>query len=181
MPKALPLINLSDLGAVSFPGLTKAQGNNLAEAAAFCLHLLGHVQGVQLRVTDGAKVSYQITWTNLPNNVAAARNDHQEATEEGAAGLAILLAQRHLGYDVTLRSRKGTGYDYRMRKLGAQGEEVTARFEVSGTLDPPPSEVNRRMNRKIKQVKAHEQPWDDSPAFVMVIEFKTPMARIVES
>ena len=180
MPKALPLIDLSDLGAVSFPGLTKAQGNNLAEAAAFCLHILGHVQGVQLKVTGVVKGSYQITWTNLPNNVEAARNDHQEATEEGAEGLAILLAHRNLGYEVTLRSRKRTGYDYQMRKLGAQGEEISARFEVSGILNPPPGEMNRRTNRKIKQVKAHEQPWDDSPAFVMVIEFKTPMARIVE-
>lgn len=181
MPKALPLINLSDLGAICFPGLTKAKGDNLAEAAAFCLELLGHVQGVQLKVTGVGNRSYQITWPNLPKNVADARNDHQEETEDGAAGLAILLAHRHLGYEVTMRSHKKTGYDYLMRKLGAQGEEITARFEVSGTLNPPPGEVNRRTNLKIKQIKTHEEPGDESPAFVVVIEFKTPMARIVES
>ena len=177
MPDAL---HLSDLGTISFPGLTKAQGNNMAEAAAFLLDLSGHDQRVQLDVTGVKEGSYRVTWPPLPDNVADARNDLQDETEDGASGLAILLALRHMGYEVTLRSRKGAGFDYRMRKEGPQGEESEARFEVSGILNPPAGEVSRRSNRKIKQIKDSEEPGDESPAFVMVIEFKTPSARIDE-
>lgn len=180
MPDLLPVIRLSDLGTRSFDGLTKAQGNDLAEAAAFCLALSGHLQGVQLRVTGVTSGSYQITWKRLPNNIAEARNDHEEATEAGAQGVAILLAQRHLGYEVILRSRKRTGYDYMMRKVGAHGEASTARFEVSGILSGTASDINSRSNRKVKQVKEQEEPGDVTPAFVVIVEFGTPTARIVQ-
>lgn len=180
MSDILPLISLSDLGSRPFDGLTKAQGNDLAEAAAFCLSLSGHHQGVKLNVTGLLSASYQVSWRRLPTNVVQARNDHQEATESGAQGLAILLAQRHLGYEVVLRSRKRTGYDYLMRKAGVRGETITARLEVSGILRGTTSEVKSRCNRKVKQVREHEVPGDVSPAFVMILEFSAPTARIVQ-
>lgn len=178
MPNPLPLIHLSDLFRTRFEVLTPALGENLAEAAAFCLATSGHLQGVHFNVTGVATSHYQVTWSELPENVSAARNDMKEATEDGASGIAILLARVHLGYEVFYRSHQGTGFDYLMREIGSDVDVIPARLEVSGIMKGDHSEIRKRIADKSQQVKRREEPQDERPAFVIVVEFSNPLARI---
>lgn len=178
MSNPLPLIDLSDLFQTQFEGLTHAKGEDLAEAAAFCLATSGHLQGVHINVTGVAPSRYQLTWAELPDNVSAARNDMKEATEDGASGIAILLVLVHLGYEVFYRSHQGTGFDYLMREVGSDSDAIPARLEVSGIMKGDHSEIRKRIAEKSQQVKRREEPQDERPAFVIVVEFSNPLARI---
>ena len=178
MNAVLPLLDLGLLGQAQGPGVSEVKGRELAEAAAFCLSTSGHVQGVNLRVVGVQVGEYQVTWRKLPDNVAAARNDLQEATEDGAMGLAILLVRTHMRYEIMLRARKGLGYDYHIRKLGSDPRCPLTRLEISGILKGSTGDVTRRVNEKVRQVNAGASSGDDSPAFVIVIEFSRPIARI---
>ena len=176
----MPLLDLSGLAEIDALGLTPATGAFLAEAAAVCLEQSGHMQGVSLKVRGKSRATYQLTWAELPPTAAATHNDLQDATEDGAMGLAILLARYHLGYEIVLRSRKGTGYNYVMRKVDSDGSEPSVRLEVSGILKGTARDVTRRVNEKVRQVKTGASIEDDLAAFVMVIEFGLPVARIEE-
>ena len=159
-------------------GVTTAIGTNLAEAAAFCLSKSGHLQGVYLEVTGVNPSSYQVTWPELPDNVSAARGDLKEATEDGASGIAILLARVHLGYEVVFWSHQGTGFDYLMQKIGSDADAIPARLEVSGIMKGNQSQIRGRIAEKSQQVKRGETTRDKRPAFVIVVEFSNPQAGV---
>ena len=89
--------------------------------------------------------------------------------------MAILLARREVGYSVIERSRKGTGFDYWM---GAESElpfERKARLEISGIRKGRNREVNARVKQKLKQI---ERSGDSPAAYVIVVEFGTPLAEV---
>ena len=102
-------------------------------------------------------------------------NDLEEAVEQGAYGLAILLVRHMTGYMVIERSRKGTGFDW---GLGAEDNlfQAKARLEVSGILRGSMRRIRTRVSAKKKQTKTSEHL--RLPAYIVVIEFGTPRARL---
>ena len=138
------------------------------------------MQGVELSVDGELRATFELTWKRLPSNVAAAYRDQSEATEQGAVALAILLARIHLSYEVISRSWKDTGYDYLMRKVGTESAGTIARLEVSGIRQGTGVEINQRVKRKAQQVRSGRSRYGETHAFVVVIEFNTPVARIKE-
>ena len=105
-------LNLNDLGSASIPGVSARLGAALAEAAGVCLESQGHAQGVELRVSGYVSGVYSVDWHPISDRSRRAWNDPDEATEYGAAGVAVLLIERETGYSVIQRSDKGTGVDY---------------------------------------------------------------------
>ncbi|ETW93058.1 MAG: hypothetical protein ETSY2_52085 [Candidatus Entotheonella gemina] len=104
--------------------------------------------------------------------------DEQEATEYGACGIAILIILALTDYTVIRRSRKGTGIDY---WLGYQDTDYpfqdAARLEVSGIRRGNDRVVAARVSQKIRQTK----PSDEAlPAYIVVVEFSRPYARMVK-
>ena len=105
--------------------------------------------------------------------------DSIEATELATTAIAIVLILELTQYTVIERSPIGTGYDY---LLGI--EETTskvlipkARLEVSGIgNETPTNTVKSRVNVKLKQTNKSDST--GFPAFVVVVEFKTPKVRI---
>jgi len=81
-------------------------------------------------------------------------------------------------YTVIERSKKLTGFDY---WLGDKNEKLpfinSARLEVSGILNGNEN-ISKRVNQKLKQT----DPSDNTclPAVVVVVEFGTPTAHMVE-
>ena len=192
----MTVLNLNDLRAGDMPGITSAIGNAMAESSAVCLDSQGHTPGVVLVVRGWVSDRVNLIWT--PATIQARRgwNDLQEATEEAAEGVATLLARWGTGYVVLLRSRKGTGFDYLLGDsnvvdisevekkvtaewapvLGDNSLVVRARFEVSGILRGSENIVKGRTELKLKQVSRS----DDSgiPAYVIVVEFRKPLAEV---
>jgi hypothetical protein len=161
-----------------FPHIPPACGASLAQAVVICLGRQGHVPGVTLTVRGGYTTSVLVGWT-FETTEAMRRfwNDLEEAAEQGAYGLAILLMRLLTGYTVVERSRKGTGFDW---WLGEQDNlfQGKARLEVSGVLRGTARRVSRRVSARKKQTERSDASL--LPATIVVVEFGAPQARVVQ-
>jgi hypothetical protein len=125
------------------------------------------------------QVDANLEWSAPSQQALAAYNDEEFTTEQGAYGVAALLVEE-FGFEVVQRSRKGTGFDY---WLGARDREPNlfqglTRLEVSGIRAGDEAKITQRVRIKLNQTKKS----DDLalPAVVAIIEFSSPIARILE-
>ena len=118
-------------------------------------------------------------WPGVTAQAYRAWQDEEEATEYGASGIAILLANRILGYAVMSRSRKGTGFDYWLGRDTARPPfQDEARLEVSGIRRGDATDVRKRVAEKRRQVASAPS---SLPGFVIVVEFSEPLAKVVDA
>jgi hypothetical protein len=159
------------------PGVSQRIGQRLAEATAFCFECQKHQPGVELIVEGLAATSFKVHWENqITKQIMNSWDDHQEATEAGATGLAFLLILNLTEFTIIRRARKGTGFDY---WLGFKDAELpfqdAARLEISGILKGDAHEMRSRVRKKLKQT----QPTDGVlPAYIVVVEFGSPKSYI---
>jgi len=163
------------------PGLTVAHGQSLAEQAAVCFDHCGHGKGVILNVKGWKDCTYCLICPEVTDQVRRTHNDLQVATEHGAYAVAICTVSDLTGFLIVLRSRKGSGFDYWIgRNHDSDGVclKGKARLEVSGTLRGPTDEVERRLREKCKQTERSDST--GLPAFVVVVQFDEPLAKVVK-
>ncbi len=190
------MLDLNDLDTDDIPGVGRERGVDLAKAGAVCLESQGHNQGVQLAVRGTSENRYTLTWPDTTAQDRRTWADPSEATEDGAAGIAALLAIREIGYTVILRSYKSTGIDYRLGS-NDQSDVTTAeramtfalqplledddlivkgRMEVSGILNGDDQQISARTRLKLRQTDQSDS--SALPAYVMVVEFGQPVAEV---
>jgi hypothetical protein len=87
------------------PGMTSEQGAAFAQAAAVCFDSQGHASGVELTIRGYQTGSHQAHWAPVFDSIRNSWADPNEATENGAVGVAVLLADKLLGKQVILRAR----------------------------------------------------------------------------
>lgn len=164
------------------PGLSSHMGGVLAEAAAVCLEKNEHRQGVTLAVIGDKNDSVSLEWTATTNQTRNTHYDLQDATEDGACGIAIALL-RHLDSKLVLRRTwKGKGedrgHDY---WLGSPENEnlppfqKNTRLEVSGILNGDDNELKKRLREKYKQVQTSTS---SVPGLAVVVMFNIPKAGV---
>jgi len=162
------------------PGLEPFLGGTLANAAAVCMDTNGHLSGVKLAITGVYRRGVEVLWDGPTDQVRLSYADLQEATEFGAAGVAIAILNRLDGFLVMQRSRKGKGFDYWISKkekpCGPLFQNCSP-LEVSGILTGDDAELRRRVRIKKEQIAIAKS--DDGK--VAVVEFGTPRSRIVRS
>lgn len=198
MPQPL---DLNDLIAGGNPGITPEKGGALAEAGAVCLEEQGHAPGAPLTLRGDYDNSYQLAWT--PATLQAHRTwyDAPEATEDAAAGVAVLLASREIGQAVIVRAMKSswrypTGFDYwlgddRIDNMSYAERAATEtlsdilddanlvariRLEVSGIRNGNDSVIKARIDRKLYQMKVSDAL--GLPGYAIVVEFGHPLAEV---
>ena len=149
----------------------------MAEAGGVCLEGQGHKPGISLRVQGDAEHSYALHWHPVADHLRRSWADEQEATEEGAAGIALLLIEQEIGYSANSRSRKRTGIDF---WLGNDPDVLitTARLEVSGILNGDARKIKERVREKMRQTD--QSAASGLPAYVGVVEFSGPVAHLEE-
>jgi hypothetical protein len=173
-------LGLARLGD-GYPGLTPNGGIHLAQACAVCLQERRHISGSCSLATRGAfEASYKLVWSEVGDQVFRQWNDQQETTEEGAVGIGILIITHRTEYQVVLRSRKGTGFDYWLGRKDDALFQSSARLEVSGIRVGLPREIDRRVESKIQQTKRSDEAFGTLPAFVVVVEFGAPVAVVAK-
>ena len=170
------MLKLADLCEGDIRAISPALGTALAEAAAVCLELNSHNQGVRIKVRGHKTNSYKVTWPPATPQSFLSWNDHDHATEWGAVGVAILIAKMEIGFEIIRQSRKGTGFDYWMGNSSDAGFEEKAGLEVSGILNGDDRSVQARVRKKIKQTSNSER--SDLEFYVVVVEFGRPIAEI---
>lgn len=163
------------------PGITDAIGNYLIEAISVCLDSEKHGNKVVLSVNGDRKFEgrYELEYAMVTDQMRRGHNDPEVATENGAYGISILLVDVNTEFTVIERSRKGTGFDYWLgfKDSHAPYFQNKARLEVSGIRHGNDSLVNSRMNTKLKQTERSD---GTLPAFISVVEFGTPKAKVVK-
>ena len=162
------------------PGLEPFLGGTLANAAAVCLDKNRHTTGVELEVSGQYRRRIEVCWDGPTEQVRRSYADLQEATEFGAAGVAIAALNNFAGWVVMQRSRKGTGFDYWIAKKNERGGPLFQGYsplEVSGILTGDDTELLRRVQIKKVQISAAKP----RQGKVAVVEFSAPKSRIVRS
>jgi hypothetical protein len=172
-------LDLTDL-AKPRPRLTAERGAGFAQAAAMCLETNKHHPGVTMPVDGVANEDYSVSWIATDETVQSTWADLQEATEHGAYGVALLLVERLLGLTVVERSFKHTGFDYWIAPLAVTGFlfQNRTKLEISG-ISEGESTIVSRVRLKLAQV-AKFDPGGTVPAYVAVIDFRQPAARLVK-
>lgn len=171
-----PTLDLRSLALHAMRGLTPEVADAFAQAAAVCLDSQCHKPGALLHVQRRSASHHSLDWTPPTQQARRAWRDEREATEYGASGIAILIAFRIMGFSVTSRSRKGTGFDYWLgRDPGQPPFREEVRLEVSGIRRGGARDIRRRVNAKRRQMARGSSRL---PGFVMVIEFSEPLAWV---
>jgi hypothetical protein len=123
---------------------------------------------------DDSERAAEIHRVPIDDRARATYADAQEATEEGAEGIAVLLARRMLGRIVFRRLPKGTGADYLMRDPGANDSDAYERLECSGIADGQES-ATARLRSKIEQLARFP---DQPPGRAVVTHFRQEPVEI---
>ncbi len=160
------------------PGMTPEGGRCLAQAASICLEDQKHTSGVQLSVDGDFSLAFRLIWDVTTDQMRRSWDDPDFTAEQGAYAIAALLISHLTGLTVFERSRKGTGIDY---WLGSDGDilfQKKARLEVSGILRGGETEIRARLRQKKEQTKRSDGT--ALPAYVIIVEFGEPSAKVVK-
>ena len=160
--------------------------------ARAALGMADHPPVVMCAVQDQGRFEFEVElqWELLDTLPTKASWKHRKRIAEFAAeGIAFLMVESLTPYTVVAQSEGepgpngGTGIDYYLgakEGLDCANEddfpEHLARLEVSGILqETPGNTLRRRVNEKIEQSKKSDS--DGTPAYIIVMEFKAPIAN----
>lgn len=150
-----------------------------AHAASVCLHRHGYSTGVELQIDGDFSERVRVQWVHVIEDAMLRYwNDPNEAVEQGAVGLALLIVRLLTGYTVVERAIKGTGIDWWLGSTDDPLFQRKARLEVSGILSGTASQVDARTRIKIEQSKQTDTT--GLKAYIVVVEFSTPQAQVVK-
>lgn len=130
LPAPLTLEDLSE----GFPHVPPECGIVHVQSAVLCLEGQGHHSGALLNVQGSFPTVFRLLWSmDVTEAMRRYWNDPDEASEQGAYALALLMLRSLTGLTVLERSRKGTGFDW---WLASQDNlfQAAARLEVSGIM-----------------------------------------------
>ena len=168
-------LDLASLRA-GMPALTSAAGERLAEAASVSLEERGHELSCELAVSGAHSEVFRLERLPVSDLLRRTYDDPEEATEEGACGVAILLAREMTGLSVVRRARRGTGFDY---YLGTETAlDFQARLEVSGIRQGTEAQVEARRRQKRAQIERSDADLGTLVAYAMIVEFGAPKAVV---
>ena len=108
-------IKLFELGKEGYVPSEKL-GIFFAEAAAICLDQFHEGNKVTIEIQGAYKQNIELEWEPINQQIKDNWGDIEEATEYGAACIAILLVEHLTDYQVIQRSPKQTGFDYWLGK-----------------------------------------------------------------
>jgi hypothetical protein len=173
LPGSLTLEGLSE----DFPHIPPECGAVLVQSAVLCLEGQGHKSGVSLAVEGDFNSTFQLLWSmDVTEAMRRYWNDPNEAAEQGAYAVALLVLRALTGLTVLERSRKGTGFDWWL-SLEDNLFQTAARLEVSGLMRGSTRRVNARLKERVAQTKRSDT--SGLTAFIAVVEFGRPVAKVV--
>jgi hypothetical protein len=147
-------INLDTL-LEGIPGITRATGAFLHEAARVAMAKNGHQSSVELIVEGDFQEIVQIAWKDHPaEETLISWKNNREAANFGAVGIALLLMLKLTEFSIFELGETGTGIDYWMgRSIPGETDfrliKKEARLEISGIFKESSSNLmNMRVNLK---------------------------------
>ena len=167
-----------------YPGLDKDAGANHRKAAMVCLDSQKHASGVacEMKSLKETTSMLRLTWNEaVTQQMKNTWYDRREATEMGAAGLAILVILSQTKFTVLRRmdQDEDTGMDYWL-STRQTAEETTenfllqhARLEVAGRRKASSKTIEELTRDKLKRSRKSDNT--GKIAYVVVVEFSKPV------
>jgi hypothetical protein len=168
-------INLKELETERHHFLTPAAGANFGHAASVCLESQGHPVRVDMAGEGHYVKTYATERYDVNDQMKRTWGDEDHTTEQGAYGVAFLVASGEMNVKAIEKSRKKTGIDY---WLGTEKNfmfQNKVRLEVSGIRRGTSQQINGRYETKMKQSKKSDN--GGLPALVVIVEFSTPKVK----
>lgn len=161
--------------------LSPTRCDNLAEAAAVCLHISQkeHKNTEILTVEGDLRAQFELEWQEVTQQILDSRADLLETTEDAAVCIAIMVVEELTPYQIVKQAPRGTGVDFFMTEKD-NNDQITykARLEVTGILKGTKKSIQDRINKKIKQCKKSD--FMEIPAYIVVVEFSQLIVKILK-
>lgn len=134
-----------------------------------------------------SSVPYILNWTPPVDRELAAWKNDDDATRDGAYGLALGAVEVQVGFVALARAQRRSGADY---YVGAPGSHVNATdgeldleeahlLEISGIAKcETHAQLSKRMRQKVRQVQRGSP---DTPALVAVVAFNLPSVALCDA
>ena len=179
----LTTLALEDLKR-GYPGLDKDAGASHRKAAMVCLESQKHQSGVlcEIKSLQETMSMLRLTWIEaVTQQMKNTWYDRREASEMGAAGLAILVIHSRTKFTVLRRmdQDEDTGMDYWLSKSKGH-EDLTenfllgyARLEVAGRRSDSAKSIEKLVRDKLK--RSRKSDGTGTLAYVVVVEFSKPV------
>ncbi|AKK71384.1 hypothetical protein OK18_00885 [Chryseobacterium gallinarum] len=169
-------INLIELETEKHHFLTPAAGTNFGHAASICLESQGHDISVDIAGEGHYCKIYKTIRYDVNNQMKRTWGDEEYTTEQGAYGVALLVASAEMNVKAIEKSRKKTGIDY---WLGTEDNDFLfqrkVRLEVSGIRNGTDYQLNQRFDNKMEQ--SEKSDTTKLPALIVVVEFSSPRIK----
>lgn len=172
----LYLNKIQDVAQVS-----EGKAKKLMETCVWCLVAAKHKNGVTLRVDGDSPTSfYAVSWPSKLDLEKINRSfNKDDAIEEGAEAIALLIAVDKTEFNGVERASTSTGIDYWLGHKDNLNNPFkrAGRLEISGIFEE--SETNRvktRLKRKLEQTSPSDNTFS---VYVIVVEFSKPYATMV--
>ena len=166
-----------------YPGLDKDTGGSHRIAAMVCLDSQKHASGVNCEMKSLKETTsmLRLAWNEaVTQQMKNTWYDRREASEMGAAGLAVLVILAFTEYTVLRRMDidEKTGMDYWLSKNANVGNltenflQGDARLEVAGRRSASTGTIRGVVQSKLKRSTKSDKT--GTPAYVIVMEFSRP-------
>jgi len=161
------------------PGISKAVGAFLAEAAMVCFEANGHNSGVKLKVSGEYEEVFEIIWAKpVETSIEGSWRDMKESTEYGATGIALLLIYNLTDFQFFMRMGQDETGDFLIKK---SAESTDFSFvEISGILK---ESLNNTLEIRVKMKKRQisKKAKNKLDLYTIVTEFSFPETKIVKN
>lgn len=165
-------LNLTELETEEHHFLTTAAGINFAHAASVCLESQGHAVRVDICGEGHYIKTYSSVRYEVNDKMKRTWNDEEYTTEQGAYGVALLVASKEMNVKAIEKSRKKTGIDYWLGTGDGFLFQKKLRLEVSGIRNGTDSLIRKRLNDKMPQSEQSDAV--KLPALIVIVEFNRP-------
>ncbi len=152
------------------PGISPGVALSYAEAARVSLDR-HHSSPCEFAIQDnGTSNVADAEWTECDAALKAAWANKDDATRDGAYGLALAAVEETRKLVAVGRAETRTGADYYLSEtpVAPDSFEGSVRLEVSGTSDGSNSVINARLAQKLEQAK---KGTSNLPAIASVVGF----------
>jgi hypothetical protein len=178
----MQVLDIYDL-QVRHSGLAKEVTDNYAVNAAVCMERHSISPRVwSVHRDQSAATEYLVTWEAPTAAQIRSCANQDDATRDGAYGLALAAADVHLGLVALRRAEGRSGVDFYLVPDGTEipdspeydiDRDDLIGLEVSGINDDNDRVIRARVRQKVEQVQAGRPPF---PSVVGIVGFRT--ARI---
>jgi hypothetical protein len=163
--------------------ISEGKALRMMESCIWCWLACDHTNGSLLRVRHGKfSDEYSVAWpdSSIDREAIGRSYNQDDATEDGAEAIALLLSIERTEYTAVERASTTTGIDYWLGHKNAPLNlpfQRAGRLEISGILRESASNtIATRLKGKVSQTKPTDSTF---PVYVIVVEFGQPIATMV--